>query len=87
VKKRRFQEIVEMQNGLSRASNEKDLGKTFKVLIEATSKRSENDWMGRNSQNKVIVFPKGSHELKPGDYTLVKVTNCTQATLLGEIVN
>ena len=87
VKKRRLQEIVEMQNGLSRASNEKDLGKTFKVLIEATSKRSENDWMGRNSQNKVIVFPKGNHELKPGDYTLVKVTNCTQATLLGEIVN
>lgn len=87
IKKRRLQEIVETQNNLSRLSNEKDLGKTFKVLIEATSKRSENDWMGRNSQNKVIVFPKGNHDLKPGDYTMVKVNNCTQATLLGEIVN
>jgi tRNA-2-methylthio-N6-dimethylallyladenosine synthase len=87
IKKRRLQEIVDMQNKLSRLSNENDLGKTFKVLIEATSKRSENDWMGRSSQNKVIVFPKGNHDLKPGDYTMVKVNNCTQATLLGEIVN
>ena len=87
TKKRRLQEIVEMQNKLSLLSNQKDLGKTFKVLIEATSKRSEEHWMGRSSQNKVIVFAKGSYDLKPGDYVHVKVNDCTQATLLGEIFN
>ena len=86
IKKRRLQEIVEVQNGLSLKSNQKDLGKIFKVLIEATSKRSEFDWMGRTSQNKVIVFPKGTHNYKPGDYVAVKANDCTQATLLGEIV-
>jgi tRNA-2-methylthio-N6-dimethylallyladenosine synthase len=86
VKKRRLQEIVDVQNRLSYASNEKDLGKTFKVLIEATSKRSDADWMGRNSQNKVVVFPKGDRSHQPGDYVQVKVTRCTQATLLGELV-
>jgi tRNA-2-methylthio-N6-dimethylallyladenosine synthase len=86
VKKRRLQEIAEVQNGLSLKSNQKDLGKTFKVLIEATSKRSEWDWMGRTSQNKVIVFSKGTHNYKPGDYVQVKAKDCTQATLLGEIV-
>jgi tRNA-2-methylthio-N6-dimethylallyladenosine synthase len=86
TKKRRLQEIVEVQNGLSLKSNRKDLGKTFKVLIEATSKKSEKNWMGRNSQNKVIVFAKGSQDHKPGDYVQVKVTDCTQATLLGELV-
>jgi tRNA-2-methylthio-N6-dimethylallyladenosine synthase len=77
---------VEVQNRLSLKSNQKDLGKTFKVLIEATSKKSETDWMGRNSQNKVIVFSKGIKNHKPGDYVHVKVTGCTQATLLGELV-
>jgi len=86
VKKRRLQEIVELQNRLSQQSNKKDLGKRFKVLIEGNSKRSDADWMGRNSQNKVIVFPKGNHNHKPGDYVHVKVNECTQATLLGEIV-
>jgi tRNA-2-methylthio-N6-dimethylallyladenosine synthase len=86
IKKRRLQEIVAVQNVLSLKSNQKDLGKTFKVLIEATSKRSEKDWMGRSSQNKVIVFSKGTHNYKPGDYIQVQVNDCTQATLLGEIV-
>ena len=86
VKKRRLVEIVETQNRLSKESNQKDLGKTFKVLIESTSKRSEKDWMGRSSQNKVIVFGKKAYDLKPGDYVNVKVNDCTQATLLGEIV-
>ena len=86
VKKRRLQEIVELQGKLSHQSNLKDIGKTFKVLIENTSKRSEEDWMGRNSQNKVVIFPKGNANLKPGDYALVKVRECTQATLLGELV-
>ena len=86
VKKRRLQEIVELQNRLSRESNEQDLGKTFKVLIEGNSKRSDQDWMGRNSQNKVVVFPKGNLPLQKGDYVWVKVHDCTQATLLGEVV-
>jgi tRNA-2-methylthio-N6-dimethylallyladenosine synthase len=86
IKKRRLQEIVEVQGRLSQDSNKKDLGKTFKVLIETESKRSDKHWMGRSSQNKVVVFPKGDHELKPGDYVHVKINDCTQATLLGEIV-
>ncbi|MBL7744263.1 MAG: tRNA (N6-isopentenyl adenosine(37)-C2)-methylthiotransferase MiaB [Chitinophagaceae bacterium] len=87
VKKRRLQEIVDVQNRLSLESNKKDVGKTFKVLIEGDSKKNEMEWKGRNSQNKVIVFPKGDHELKKGDYVNVKVTACTQATLLGTIIN
>jgi tRNA-2-methylthio-N6-dimethylallyladenosine synthase len=86
VKKRRLQEIVELQNRLSRESNLKDIGNTYKVLIEGDSKRSDKDWMGRNSQNKVVVFPKGNYDLKKGDYVWVKVHESTQATLLGTIV-
>jgi tRNA-2-methylthio-N6-dimethylallyladenosine synthase len=86
VKKRRLQEIVNLQGRLSHDSNKMDVGKTFKVLIEADSKKNNNDWMGRNSQNKVIVFPKGSTDQKAGDYAWVKVTGCTQATLLGELI-
>ena len=85
VKKRRLQEIVDVQYRLSRESNERDLGKTFKLLIEGDSKKSDKDWMGRTSQNKVIVFPKGNHQLKKGDYVWVKAMSCTKATLFGEI--
>ena len=87
VKKRRLQEIVEMQNGLSLASNKKDIGKFFKVLIEGDSKRSDKDWMGRNTQNKVVVFPKENYDFKKGEYIMVLVKECTQATLLGQIIN
>lgn len=86
VKKRRLQEIVETQNKLSLQSNQKDIGKTFKVLIEGNSRRSDEAWMGRNSQNKVVIFSKGSYDLKPGEYIQVKVHDCSQATLFGEIV-
>ncbi|MET0466606.1 MAG: tRNA (N6-isopentenyl adenosine(37)-C2)-methylthiotransferase MiaB [Chitinophagaceae bacterium] len=86
VKKRRLQEIVDMQYRLSLESNRRDVGKTCKVLIEGTSKRSEADWMGRNSQNKVIIFPKEAYDLKPGEYAMVHVTECSKATLLGKIV-
>lgn len=86
VKKRRLQEIVELQNRLSQESNRQDLGKTFTVLIEGDSRRSEADWMGRNSQNKVVVFPKENPALKKGDYVQVRVHDCTQATLLGRLV-
>ncbi len=86
VKKRRLQEIVDLQNRLSGKSNEKDLGKTFEVLIEGDSKKSSQDWMGRTSQNKVVVFSKKDNRYKKGDYVTVKVTGCTKATLLGELI-
>lgn len=86
VKKRRLNEIVKLQNRMSQESNLADLGKTFKVLIEGNSKKSADDWMGRNSQNKVLVFPKMNHGFKKGDYVNVLVRECTGATLIGEIV-
>lgn len=86
VKKKRLQEIVALQTDMSRKHNEKDIGKTFRVLIEGTSKKSDQDWKGRNSQNKMIVFPrKGDH--KPGEYVYVKVNSVTSATLIGEEVD
>src|SRR5215831_17794214 len=66
IKKRRLTEIVALQNRLSLESNKKDIGKSFKVLIEGDSKRSDEDWMGRNTQNKVVVFSKSGHNLKKG---------------------
>jgi len=84
IKKRRLTEIVGLQNRLSSESNRKDIGKTFKVLIEGDSKRSADDWMGRNTQNKVVVFPKGNSNFKKGDYVMIKLVDSTQATLLGQ---
>lgn len=85
IKKRRLAEIVELQNRLSLASNKKDIGKTFKILIEGESKKSDADWMGRSSHGKVFVFPKESYDLKKGDYVYVRADDCTQGTLLGKI--
>lgn len=87
IKKRRLSEIVSLQNRLSTENNKADEGKTFKVLIEGDSKKSSSDWMGRNSQNKVIVFPKETKNLKPGDYVQVKVHQSNSATLLGRMVD
>lgn len=86
VKKRRLDEVVKLQNRLSHESNLRDLGKTFKVLIEGDSKKSAADWRGRNSQNKMVVFPKAGSGHQKGDYVWVKVTDCTGATLMGRIV-
>ena len=88
TKKRRLEEIVSLQNKLSLESNQRDLGKTFEVLIEGNSKKSESQWMGRNSQYKVVVFDKSeSRSLKPGDYAMVKINDCTQGTLLGQLID
>lgn len=84
VKSRRLQEIIALQNEMSLKSNEADLGKVFEVLVEGPSRKSELHFCGRNSQNKMIVFPKG--DVKKGDYRKVRVTHCTQATLIGELV-
>ncbi len=86
VKKRRLAEIVATQNLLSQQSNKKDVGKTFTVLIEGDSKKSTAQWMGRNSQSKVIVFDKIEGLHQPGDFVAVRVNASTQATLIGEII-
>jgi len=84
IKSRRLDEIIELQHKLSHISNKKDLGKTFEVLIEGVSKKSDDRLFGRNSQNKVVVFNKKDNQI--GDYVMVKVNDCTSATLHGEIV-
>jgi tRNA-2-methylthio-N6-dimethylallyladenosine synthase len=85
IKKKRLQDVIDLQGKLSFASNKRDLGKIFTVLIESESKKDSSRWMGRSSQNKVIVFPRKNLNYTPGDYVNVRVTDCTQATLLGEI--
>ena len=84
VKKRRLQEIVDLQQKISLVRTQRFVNQTVEVLIEKTSKRSEDYWSGRNSQNTTVVFPKGDY--KVGDFVLVKVTDCTSATLIGEAV-
>ncbi|HVM87007.1 MAG TPA: tRNA (N6-isopentenyl adenosine(37)-C2)-methylthiotransferase MiaB [Puia sp.] len=86
TKRRRLAEIVKLQSFLSLKSNRNDIGKEFKVLIEGNSKKDENDWMGRNSQNKVVVFPKSNLTFKKGEYALVKIDDCTGATLIGRAI-
>lgn len=85
VKKRRLNEVIRLQNAVSLRHNQADIGKTFKVLIEGNSRKSDQDFCGRNSQNKMMVFAK-KENLKPGDYVMVRVKDATSATLLGEIV-
>jgi tRNA-2-methylthio-N6-dimethylallyladenosine synthase len=85
VKKRRLTEIINLQNNLSRESYTNDIGRTFTVLIEGESKRSDMDWYGRNSQNKVVVFPKAGKDLKKGDYADVTIHSATSATLIGNM--
>ena len=85
VKKRRLQEIVDVQWTLSNESNKRDVGKIFEVLIEGDSKKSDAEWMGRTSQNKVVVFPKLNHPLKKGDYVEIFIAGFTKGTLLGTL--
>jgi len=85
VKKRRLTEIVNLQNKISLKENEKDIGKVFRVLIEGDSKKSAEDFKGRNSQNKMLVFPK-KEGLASGQYVHVRVDTVSSATLKGEIV-
>ncbi|MCQ2146879.1 MAG: tRNA (N6-isopentenyl adenosine(37)-C2)-methylthiotransferase MiaB, partial [Bacteroidales bacterium] len=82
-KTRRLNEIIALQNECSKKSNEKDLGKTLKVLVEGPSKRNPNDLCGRASNNKMCVFPAGNY--KVGDYAMVRVLECTSATLICEL--
>jgi len=84
IKKRRLQEVVDLQLKHSLVHNKRDVGKTFEVLVEGPSHRSDKDLCGRNTQNKMVVFPKV--DVKPGTYVQVKVTSCTGGTLKGEVV-
>jgi len=86
VKKRRLIEIINLQNTLSRESYKSDIGKTFEVLIEGDSRKKDTDWCGRNTQNKMVVFPKNHLDLRKGDYVQVNITSATSATLLGQMV-
>jgi tRNA-2-methylthio-N6-dimethylallyladenosine synthase len=86
-KKRRLDEIVKLQNRISQLSNRNDIGSISKVLIEGDSKKSTMFWMGRNSQNKVVVFPKNENILGKGDYAFVKIEQCTGATRIGQYIH
>lgn len=86
VKKRRLSEIIELQNRKSLEHNHRDVGNVFEILIEGTSKRSEDDFKGRNQQNKMFNFPK-KEGLKKGDYVMVRAVSATSASLRGEIVD
>lgn len=86
TKKSRLAEIIRLQSQISVEHNKKDIGKTFKVLIEGDSKKSDQQFKGRNTYNKMMIFPKKAG-LKPGDYCHVKVDRVTMATLFGEIVD
>ncbi len=82
VKSQRLSEIIALQNELGHASNLRDVDSEFEVLVEGTSKRDKNQLSGRTSQNKVVVFDRGGHNV--GDYVRVRITGCTPATLFGE---
>lgn len=85
TKKRRLQEIITLQQQHSLERNKRNIGQVHKVLIEGTSKRSEKNIQGRNSANKVIIFPRGNY--RKGEYVNVLVEDCTAATLFGKTVD
>lgn len=84
VKTRRLEEIIALQGEIALENNRMEIGKEFEILVEGTSHRSKEQLFGRNSQNKVIVFNRGNATI--GEYAKVKVTDCTSATLIGELV-
>ena len=84
IKSRRLTEIIEKQRAHSMMHNQSRVGKTYKVLVEGLSKRSDKHLFGRTTHNSVAVFPKKKY--KPGDYVMVKITDCNSATLIGESV-
>jgi tRNA-2-methylthio-N6-dimethylallyladenosine synthase len=84
VKKRRLAEVIELQHKLSEKKTKAQVGKVHRVLIEHESKKSKEMWMGRNTQNMVVVFPKENY--KPGQYVNVLAETCTKTTLIGKVV-
>lgn len=84
VKIERLNRMIALQNELSLESNRRDICKTFDVLVEGVSKRSKEQFVGRNQQNKTLVFPRGNHRI--GDIVNVKVIDASSATLIAELV-
>ncbi len=84
IKQRRLNEIQALQRRHSLYRTQQHVGKVEEILIEKSSKKSDEHWSGRNSQNMVAVFPKEHY--KPGDFVMVKILDCTSATLIGEAV-
>ena len=84
VKIDRLNRMIALQNELSAESNRRDIGREFEVLVEGRSKRSAEEYIGRTSQNKVVVFPKGG--TKPGDFVKVRIIDSSSATLRGELL-
>lgn len=84
IKQRRLTEIIEMQHKHQLEYHEKEIGKTYEVLVEKVSKKSDQEYMGRNSQSSTCIFPKG--EYKIGDYVMVKIVDFTKTTLIAELV-
>jgi len=82
VKKRRLQEIIELQTRISLENNRKEIGRVHTVLVEGPSKRSPEQLCGRTDTNKMVVFDR--QDFRPGDYVRVRITDCTSATLFGE---
>ena len=84
VKKKRLQELVDLYRDHSLRTMQKEIGKTFKILVEGFSKKSEEKLQGRTDQNKVVIFAK--ENILKGDYVYVKINDCTAGTLFGEVV-
>ena len=85
TKKRRLAEIIDVQQRVSHEVNAADIGRVFEVLVECDSKRSSDDWLGKTSQNKKVVWPKRPGD-RPGDYVQVLITGATSQTLTGEAI-
>ena len=85
-KTRRLNEIIALQTDLSLVCNQEYVGRTVEVLVEGVSEKRGRQYIGRNSQNKVVLFEPTEAVVKPGDYVQVRVTRCTAVTLLGELV-
>lgn len=84
IKKRRLQEVVDLQQQHSLERTKEFIGKTTEVLIEKESKKSDKEWSGRNPQNTTVVFPKENYNI--GDFVSVKIRKCTSATLKGKAI-
>ncbi|MDA1333867.1 MAG: TRAM domain-containing protein, partial [Bacteroidetes bacterium] len=82
LKKRRLNDIIQLQSGISLEKNQAEIGKEHIVLVEGTSRRSEDQLSGRTDTNKMTVFNRV--DFSKGDYVKVRVTDCTSATLIAE---
>lgn len=86
TKIRRLNEIINLQNAISKELNQLEKGRVLEVLVEAPSKKKQQEWMGRSSSNKVVIFPNPDGTYKIGDYVQVLIKKSTSATLFGEVV-